>query len=101
MLRPGDLPLGPERACFGLVQRKITVDVLNSDAIDFSGFPQAYVTVANIVEDALGVALDRIAQAAAARHFQPERFARMKHVVGVARGNYPFVRTAGIQNAVA
>src|ERR1041384_2022860 len=100
MLRP-DSRLRAERTRFGLVKRKITVNAVDGDAVDFTCFGLGDVAITNIVEDALGVALDRLAQAATARSFQAEGFARMKHVVGIARGNYPFVRTAGVQNAVA
>src|SRR5690348_8861752 len=101
MLRPADSRLGAERPGFGFVKREIAVEPLNSDAIDFPCFLQTHVAVADVVEDALGSALDWTAETAAAGRFQAERFSRMKDVIGIARGNDPFVRPAGIQRTVA
>src|SRR5688572_17707835 len=80
------LPAQLRRRC--LVNDEIAVGTVDGDAIDFARSFLRHVAVADVVQDALGVPFQGVAQSAAAGGVEAKDFAGMEHMIGEARGDH-------------
>ena len=79
------------------LMHEIAIRAVDRHAINFARFLLRDIAVAHVVEDAFGVACERIAETAAAGGFEAKHFAGVEHMVGEARRDDAFAWLAGVQ----